>query len=141
MASNMDSLLAKLRAKTANPAGTTPVIAPEKAFAEPIRQEEVPPKKPRESKLGYELQEKLANLEGMLLEKHPAMPTLLREIHTALRKQPENVILMSEEELHIIVNGLQKQTGVELTALAAKGSKTAAGKARAAKVSTDDLGF
>lgn len=43
------------------------------------------------------------------------MPTLLREIHTTLLQQPENVTLLSEEEIKTIVNGLEVQTGVFLT--------------------------
>jgi hypothetical protein len=64
------------------------------------------------------------------------MPTLLREIHTTLRKQPENVTLLSEEEIKVIVNGLQKQTGVELVQAVTK----APGKTAALKNKIKDLG-
>lgn len=65
------------------------------------------------SALGIELQSKVLELESLILERHPKMPVLLREIHTALRLQPENVTLMSEEEIAITVSGLSVQTGVE----------------------------
>jgi len=60
--------------------------------------------------IGFELKEKIASLEQSLLERHPRMPTLLREIWTALKKQPENVTLLSEEDIAKIVSGLQTHT-------------------------------
>lgn len=86
------------------------------------------PKTP--SRLGFELQEKVAQLQAALLERHPKMPVLLREIHTTLRAQPENVTLMSEEEIAILVDGLKIQTGVEFAQSMVKGpgSKSTAGK-------------
>lgn len=69
------------------------------------------------------LKEKVASLEAALLSAHPTMPILLREIHTALRAQPENVTLLSEEDISVLVRGLQKQTGVFLAESVAKGSK------------------
>ena len=71
---------------------------------------------------GFSVREKVAELSGLLLSKHPKMPVLLREIHTALRAQPENVTLLSEEEISVIVNGLKIQTGVEFAQSATKGS-------------------
>jgi hypothetical protein len=71
---------------------------------------------------GFELKEKVAELSTLLLSKHPKMPGLLREIHTTLRAQPENVTLLSEEEIAVIVNGLKVQTGVEFAASVTKGS-------------------
>ncbi len=79
------------------------------------------------SKLPFELSEKLASLENLIKEKHPRMPTLLQEIHAALRQQPENVVLLSEEEISSIVEGLKIQTGVSF-AQSAVSSKGAAGK-------------
>lgn len=77
-----------------------------------------------ESNLGFELREKVLQLQSAILERHPRMPVLLREIHTALRAQPENVTLSSEEEINIIVEGLKIQTGVEFAASAIKGAGT-----------------
>jgi hypothetical protein len=79
----------------------------------------------------YLLKEKVSELSAALLERHPRMPGLLREIHTTLSKYPEQVTLMSEEDTHVVVEGLKVQTGVEFAATA---SKPAAAKSLAAKV-------
>ena len=71
----------------------------------------------------FQLKEKVASLEAALLSRHPTMPTLLRDIHTALRAQPENVTLLSEEDIKVIVQGLQVQTGNFLAESVSKGSK------------------
>lgn len=71
---------------------------------------------------GFILKEKCAELQNLLLAKHPRMPVLLREIHTALRQQPENVTLLSEEDIAIVVSGLKVQTGVEFAASVTKGA-------------------
>ncbi len=73
--------------------------------------------------IAFILKEKVASLEAALLSAHPTMPTLLKEIHSALRAQPENVTLMSEEEISVIVRGLQKQTGTYLAETVSKSAK------------------
>jgi len=78
---------------------------------------------------GFVLKEQIAQLSNMLLEKHPGMPTLLREIHTALTKQPENILLLNEEDMNKIVQGLEVQTNSYLAASIVKSEpKTLAGK-------------
>ena len=74
------------------------------------------------SSLPVDFQEKLASLQSAILERHPRMPGLLQEIHRALKLQPENVTLMSEDEIAIVVQGLQVQTQTSLikTAVAKK---------------------
>lgn len=72
--------------------------------------------------IGFELKSKVAELEQTILSRHPRMPQLLQEIWKALRDQPENVTLLSEEEIRVIVNGLKVQTGVEFAATAVKGT-------------------
>ena len=54
--------------------------------------------------------EKIARLEEALLSNNPGMPGMLREIHSALRADPENVTLLADEEIAVIVRGLMKQT-------------------------------
>lgn len=76
--------------------------------------------------IGFELQEKILALQSSILSQHPTMPGLLREIHTALRKQPENVTLLSEEQIQIIVSGLEKQTGTFLAESTVKSAKKTA---------------
>lgn len=74
--------------------------------------------------VGFELKEKVAKLQEALLNKHPQMPVLLREIHAAIKAQPEQVTLLEEEEIQVIVKGLEKQTGVELATSVVKTSKS-----------------
>ena len=83
----------------------------------------------------YLLQEKVQELSAALLARHPKMPTLLREIHQTLSKYPEQVTLMSEADIHIVVEGLKIQTGVEFASAI---TKPAAAKSLKAKV--DKLG-
>jgi hypothetical protein len=83
--------------------------------------------------LADQLKEKVLSLSSAILSKHPTMPTLLREIHTTLLKYPEQVTILSEQDISIIVSGLQVQTGATL---AASVSKPAAAKSLAAKIKT-----
>jgi hypothetical protein len=147
---DLSSLLARLKSQTANPAGDNPVNDPVKAntlgranevASEIVSAKPTAPARTMESKLGFEFLEKVNKLEEYLLERHPLMPNLLREIHHALRQQPENVVLANEEELAIIVAGLDIQTGEELASLTVSQSKKSTGKARAAKVDKLALGF
>ena len=50
------------------------------------------------------------------------MKTLLREIHTTLKQYPEQVTLLEPEEINKIVEGLEKQTGIELIQQSIKGA-------------------
>lgn len=59
---------------------------------------------------------KIAELSELILSAHPRMPMLLREIHTILKSDPDNVTLLSEEDIGIIVSGLKKQTATVITA-------------------------
>lgn len=120
--------LAELRAKSSS-SPVIPAIVPASISPAPA----INPVSEQASKLGFELREKVLALEQALLERHPRMPVLLREIHTVLRAQPENVTLFSEDEIAILVSGLKIQTGVEFAASAVKGtgSKAASAKIKA----------
>ena len=72
------------------------------------------------SNAAFEVQEKLANLEGMLLASDPSMPTLLRDIHRTLRQDPDVVTMLSEEEVCTLVKGLKKLTNTTIATTAAK---------------------
>lgn len=67
-----------------------------------------------------QLKEKVLSLQTALLSQHPNMPILLREIHTALKADPEIVTLMSEEEIAVVVSGLKVQTQTQILAAVAK---------------------
>lgn len=85
--------------------------------------------------VAYEVQEKVEQLKNSLLSAHPQMPILLRTIHTQLKKDPEIVTLLSEEEIGIILSGLKKQTQTEISVTISK-----AGKGKSLKsTSVDDL--
>jgi heterodisulfide reductase subunit B len=89
----------------------------------------------------YQLKEKVTELSDLILSKHPRMPTLLREIHTTLGKYPEQVVLLSEEEIGIIVSGLTVHTKVQFAANAISSAKapsaTKSLKDRVAKLGVD----
>jgi hypothetical protein len=82
---------------------------------------------------GFELQNKVAELANAILARHPTMPTLLREIHTTLRKYPENVTLLTDEEIATIVRGLENQTNTYL-ASTVTGAKKSTVKSLTAKL-------
>jgi hypothetical protein len=61
-----------------------------------------------------EIKMQMAELQEALLSAHPKMPTLLKEIHGMLQKDPACVTIMAEEEIQIIVRGLEKVTATVL---------------------------
>lgn len=61
-----------------------------------------------------QVKEKLAHLQNALLTKTPQLPLLLRDIHSALKKDPEVVTLLSPQDISIFIEGLKKQTGIHL---------------------------
>jgi hypothetical protein len=80
---------------------------------------------------GFELKEKVAALSQAILSRHPTMPTLLREIHGALKKQPENITILSEEDIQTVFRGLEQHTQTFLaqqTVGSKKSSKSIAAK-------------
>jgi len=91
------------------------------------------------TQLNLEIKSKLDELQTALLTSHPTMPTLLRDIHKTLKAQPEQVTLMTEEEVAIVVQGLEKQTNSHLAATTMKPTK--AKKESLKNISSDDLGF
>jgi len=83
----------------------------------------------------FQIQEKLARLEESLNNSTPGIATLLRDIHTSLKKDPDVVTLLSEEECSILVRGLKKQTSTEIATSALKAPK----KKALSKMTTADL--
>jgi len=74
-----------------------------------------------------QFQSKVLEIQEALLSAHPKLPILLAEIHKTLKADPANVTLLSEDEIGILVQGLEAQTKVEI--MATMSSKTKAGKA------------
>jgi hypothetical protein len=91
------------------------------------------------SQLNLEIKSKLDQLSVALLDAHPQIPTLLRDIRNTLKAFPEQVTLMTEEEINLCVRGLEKQTNSYIAAATVKPS--AAKKAALKNVTSDDLGF
>lgn len=69
------------------------------------------------------IKEKILAMEQALLQNHPRMPVLLKEIHTHLKADPEIVTLLDEEDIVKIVNGLIKQTQTEVAGIIMKDKK------------------
>jgi hypothetical protein len=63
---------------------------------------------------------KIAELQDAILQVHPKLPILLKEIHTILKNDPAVVTVLDETEIASIVNGLKLQTKTEITASALK---------------------
>lgn len=84
-----------------------------------------------------QISEKILSLQSALLEQHPRMPVLLQEIHRNIKNDPAVVTLLSEEELAIVISGLQKQTQTVIVATQAKPS--AAAKKALKNVTADQL--
>lgn len=61
---------------------------------------------------------KIAELDSLIKSAHPRMPMLLRDIHTILKNDPDNVTLLSESDIGTIVAGLKLQTKTVITAAA-----------------------
>ena len=83
----------------------------------------------------YEIKEKLATLEAQLKETTPNIATLLRDIHTKLKNDPDTVTILTADECATLVRGLKHQTG---TVIAVKAAKKAPKKALS-KITADDL--
>jgi hypothetical protein len=66
------------------------------------------------------IKERCLALQKAILESHPTMPVLLREIHQTLKADPEIVTLLDESDIAIIVNGLKRQTATEIATSALK---------------------
>ena len=125
--SKLDELKARIAAQSVQKsAQSAPVQKP--ALPIPAQVKQLPS--------GSELFDKVSALQEALLSRHPSMPGLLREIHSVLRSQPENVTLLNEYQISIIVNGLKEQTGV-VFAKAAMSSGTKGLKAKIASQGLD----
>jgi hypothetical protein len=78
---------------------------------------------------------KITELHQSVLNSHPSMPTLLRDIHANLKQDPEIVTLLTPQEVAVIISGLSKQTQTTITTSILSGSKGKSLK----KISVDDI--
>lgn len=88
------------------------------------------------STLPVSLQQDMLMLEKSVKERLPDMPIMLKKIHEALRKDPDNVTLATEEEIYIVFSGLEKQTNTYLTQAITKSKSTGA---KLKNLGVDDL--
>lgn len=70
--------------------------------------------------LQEQIHDKIEEMSAILENSAPGLPTLLRTIHSQLKKDPDLVTLLSPEECSIIVNGLKEHTKIEIATTAAK---------------------
>ncbi len=84
-----------------------------------------------------QIKESILSLQTALLAAHPSMPSLLQQIHSRLKNDPSIVTLLKEDEIAILVSGLEAQTQTHIVTNMAKPSAKTALK----KVKSDDLGF
>lgn len=90
----------------------------------------------------YELiSSRIKQLSESILSSHPQMPIQLREIHKNLKEDPAIVTLLSEEEICVVVNGLERQTNTFIAASMSPAKTSAAAKKALSKVTSSDLGF
>jgi hypothetical protein len=88
------------------------------------------------SALPIELQQDILLLEKSVKDRLPDTPILLKKIHEALRKDPDNVTLASEEEIAIVFSGLERQTNTYITQSITKAKSTGA---KLKNLGVDDL--
>lgn len=86
-----------------------------------------------------EVKNKILEMNTALLTANPMMAVLLRQIHQQIRKDPELITIISEEEIGMIVNGLKAQTNTVIATTAVKTSKSASTKKLLSNLSADDL--
>ena len=70
-----------------------------------------------------QIQMQIAELEQAILSAHPTLPTLLQQIHRSIKADPEQVTLLTEEQIGVIVNGLSKQTQTQIATSISSGKK------------------
>jgi hypothetical protein len=85
-----------------------------------------------------DLRDKIYSLDKALLDKHPAMDSLLQTIHRNLQKDPELVHILKAEERAIIFAGLKKKTETVIVDETVKSANS--GKGRGLKnIGLEDL--
>lgn len=80
------------------------------------------------------LKMQITDLSQAILEAHPRLPVLLREIHTALKKDPATVTLLDEDDIAIVIQGLQVQTNVQIGTAVKKSEKAARAKSATSRL-------
>ncbi len=103
----------------------------------PPKAEEVILPKSQKPRATHPIAMEMAELEQALDEQVPGFVSILSQIHKKLRADPDIVTLLSDEEVGVIVAGLETHTNVTIVAPSA--IKAAKSKARKEPVSAMDL--
>lgn len=112
------ALLAAKQAAASQAASQAPAPAP---VAQPIAQAPQLAIDP----VYMELASQLDTLEQALLAAHPSMPTLLRQIHAGLLKNPAAIHSLDDDQIAILISGLKSYTATEIIAKAPAKKKPA----------------
>jgi methionyl-tRNA synthetase len=78
---------------------------------------------------------KLEELKQALVSLHPSMPILLQKIHKQLKADPAIVTIMSEEDISVIFQALEKHTNTTLMEVSVKKLP----KKKGSELTEDDL--
>ncbi len=76
----------------------------------------------------YVVVEKIEMVKKLLMQQNPLMETLLKQVHTALKKDPELVHFLQPEQIGAVVKGCMEVAKVVIVATAVKKTTTASGK-------------
>lgn len=82
------------------------------------------------------IKERMSELQDALDKSLPNFPNILKDIHDSLRADHEIVTLLSEEEIAVIVRGLETHANIEIAPIAAK---KAINRAKKQPISASDL--
>lgn len=87
-----------------------------------------------------EISDRIFQLKEAIHTAHPKMPGLLQEIWSTIKSYPEQVTLLEEDQMEIIISGLEKVVDTDLAQITLKSATTGSKKSKT-PVSMDSLGF
>lgn len=86
-----------------------------------------------------EISDRVTELQNAIHGAHPRMPGILQEIWKTLHSYPEQVSLLEEDQMRMIINGLEKVVDTDLANVTIKAATS--GKKGKGQVTMDTLGF
>lgn len=86
-----------------------------------------------------EVSDRIVELRDAIHSAHPKMPGLLQEIWKTTQSYPEQVTLLTEDQMEIIIAGLEKVVDTDLANITLKSATS--GKKSKVAITTDSLGF
>lgn len=86
-----------------------------------------------------EISDRVTELQTAIHSAHPRMPGILQEIWKTLHSYPEQVSLLEEDQMRMIINGLEKVVDTDLANVTIKAATS--GKKGKGQVTMDTLGF